>query len=289
MMILAETLVSGLMLGALYALFGLGLALIFGVMRIANIAHGELVIGGAFMAFSIAGAVALPPLVLVAIVTALMFAVGWVVQSALVNRVLGDDPLRPLLLTFGLSVLTQNLLVEVFGADSRSLDVGAFKTAAVQLGPFSLGLLPLVTFVLTLVLFGLLHWGLHRSDMGRVVRATADDPEIAGLMGVNRRAVFSGVMALSAALAALAGMLLAMRSTVTPFSGAERLLIAFEVVVIAGLGSIWASLAGGLILGIVHAVSFRFDPASGLLYGHILLLAVLLIRPQGLAGQRRTR
>lgn len=289
MMIHAETLVSGLMLGALYALFGLGLALIFGVMRIANIAHGELVIGGAFMAFSIAGAVALPPLVLVAIVTALMFAVGWVVQSALVNRVLGDDPLRPLLLTFGLSVLTQNLLVEVFGADSRSLDVGAFKTAAVQLGPFSLGLLPLVTFVLTLVLFGLLHWGLHRSDMGRVVRATADDPEIAGLMGVNRRAVFSGVMALSAALAALAGMLLAMRSTVTPFSGAERLLIAFEVVVIAGLGSIWASLAGGLILGIVHAVSFRFDPASGLLYGHILLLAVLLIRPQGLAGQRRTR
>ncbi|MCX8509705.1 MAG: branched-chain amino acid ABC transporter permease [Rhodobacteraceae bacterium] len=289
MMIMVETLVNGLMLGALYALFGLGLALIFGVMRIANIAHGEFVIGGAFMAFSIAGAVALPPVVLVAIVTALMFAVGWAVQSALVNRVLGDDPLRPLLLTFGLSVLPQNLLVEVFGADSRSLDVGAFKTAAVEIGPFSLGLLPLVTFVLTLALFGLLHWGLHRTDMGRVVRATADDPEIAGLMGVNRRAVFSGVMALSAALAALAGMLLAMRSTVTPFSGAERLLIAFEVVVIAGLGSIWASLAGGLILGIVHAVSFRFDPTSGLLYGHILLLAVLLIRPQGLAGQRRTR
>ena len=163
-MIWVETLMNGLMLGALYALFGLGLSLIFGVMRIANIAHGELVIGGAYMAFAIAGAVPLPPVVLVALVTALMFALGWAIQSALVNRVLGSDPLRPLLLTFGLSVLTQNLLVEVFGADSRALDVGAFKTAAVALGPLSLGLLPLVTFVLTLALFGLLHWGLHHTD-----------------------------------------------------------------------------------------------------------------------------
>ncbi|WP_435256665.1 branched-chain amino acid ABC transporter permease [Thioclava sp. FR2] len=289
MNIVFETLLNGLMLGALYALFGLGLSLIFGVMRIANIAHGELVIGGAFMAFSIAGAVHLHPVVLVAIVTALMFAVGWAIQSALINRVLGPDPLRPLLLTFGLSVLTQNLLVEVFGADSRSLDVGAFKTASVVVGQFSLGLLPLVTFGLTLALFGLLHWSLHHSSAGRTVRATADDPEIVALMGVNRRQVFAAVMALSAALAALAGMLLAMRSTVTPFSGAERLLIAFEVVVIGGLGSIWASLAGGLVLGLVHAVSFRVDPASGLLYGHILLLAILLIRPEGLAGRRRTR
>ncbi|MEH7828586.1 branched-chain amino acid ABC transporter permease [Gemmobacter denitrificans] len=284
-----ETLMNGLMLGGLYALFGLGLSLIFGVMRIANIAHGELVIGGAFMAFSIAGAVPLPPIMLVALVTALMFALGWAVQSALVNRVLGSDPLRPLLLTFGLSVLTQNLLVELFGADSRSLDIGSFKTAALTLGTLSVGLLPLVTFGLTLLLFALLHWGLHHSAVGRVVRATADDPEIVALMGVNRKQVFAGVMALSAALAALAGMLLAMRSTVTPFSGAERLLIAFEVVVIGGLGSIWASLAGGLALGLVHAVSFRADPASGLLYGHILLLAILLIRPEGLAGKRRTR
>jgi branched-chain amino acid transport system permease protein len=289
MTVWVETLMNGLMLGALYALFGLGLSLIFGVMRIANIAHGELVIGGAFMAFAIAGAVEMSPAVLIGLVTALMFAVGWAIQSALVNRVLGDDPLRPLLLTFGLSVLTQNLLVELFGADNRSLDVGTFKTDAIVIGPFSLGLLPVSTFGLTVVLFLLLHWGLHRSDLGRVVRATADDPEIAGLMGVNRKAVFAGVMGLSAALAALAGMLLAMRSSVTPFSGAERLLIAFEVVVIGGLGSVWASLAGGLLLGLVHAASFRLDPASGLLYGHVLLLAVLLIRPQGLAGRQRTR
>ncbi len=288
-MIWVETLVNGVMLGALYALFGLGLSLIFGVMKIANIAHGELVIGAAFMAFSIAGAVPISPIILVAIVSALMFGLGWVVQSALINRVLGNDPLRPLLVTFGLSVLTQNVLVEIYGADMRGLDVGAFKTAAIDLGVMSLGLLPLLTFVLTLLLFGLLHWGLHHSGAGRVVRATSDDPEIVALMGVNRKSVFAGVMALSAALAAVAGMLLAMRTSVAPFSGAERMLIAFEVVVIGGLGSIWASLVGGLVLGVVHAISFRADPSSGLLYGHILLLAILLAQPEGLAGKRRTR
>ena len=288
-MIAVDTILNGLMLGGLYALFGLGLSLIFGVMRIANIAHGELVVGGAFMAFSIAGAVHVPPILLVVLVTTLMFGLGWVLQAALVNRVMGSDPLRPLLVTFGVSIMTQNLMVQAYGADSRGLDVGAFKTAALALGPVSVGVLPAVTFVLSLGLFGLLHWALHHTDGGRVVRATSDDPEIVGLMGVNRRAVFSGVMALSAALAALAGMLLAMRTSVTPFSGAERLLIAFEVVVIGGLGSIWASLAGGLALGLVHAISFRADPASGLLYGHILLLAILLVRPEGLAGKRRVR
>jgi branched-chain amino acid transport system permease protein len=288
-MIWVDLLLNGLMLGGLYALFGLGLSLIFGVMRIANIAHGELVVGGAFMAFSISGIVPLPPVLLIILVTGLMFGLGWLLQSALINRVIDGDPMRPLLLTFGMSILTQNLLVQVFGADSRSLDVGTFNTRALDFGSFSIGLLPLLTFLLSLGLFGLLHWMLHHTDAGRVVRATSDDAEIVALMGVNKRRVFSGVMALSAALAALAGMLLAMRSSITPFSGAERLLIAFEVVVIGGLGSIWASLLGGLVLGLVHAISFRFDPGSGLLYGHLLLLSILLIRPQGLAGKRSLR
>ena len=288
-MIWVETLIAGLMLGSLYAMFGLGLSLIFGVMRIANIAHGELVIGGAYLAFTISGAVPLPPIVTVMIVTVLMFALGWALQVALINRVLGPDPMRPLLLTFGLSIVVQNLLVEVFGADNRSFDVGAFRTASVTVGPLQLGLLPLTIFVLTVILFAALHWGLKSTDLGRVARATADDPELVGLMGVRRQRIFAGVMALSAALAALAGILLAIRTSVTPFSGTERLLIAFEVVVIGGLGSIWASLAGGLLLGVVHAVSFAADPAAGLLYGHLLLLVILLARPQGLAGQKGGR
>ncbi|MFN3642223.1 MAG: branched-chain amino acid ABC transporter permease [Gemmobacter sp.] len=284
-----ETLLAGLMLGGLYALFGLGLALIFGVMRIANIAHGEFAIGGAFMAFTVAGVIPLHPAVLLPVVTVMMFALGWGLQAGLVNRVLGDDPLRPLLLTFGLSIAVQNALVEQFGADSRSLDVGAFRNAALPLGPISVGLLPLTILGTAVALFAALHWALRHTGLGRTIRATSDDAEIVALMGVDRRRVFALVMGLSCALAAVAGMLLAMRTAVTPFSGVERLLIAFEVIVIGGLGSIWASFIGGIALGLVHAVGFRLDPGSGLLYGHLLLLVILLARPEGLAGRRRTR
>jgi branched-chain amino acid transport system permease protein len=288
-MIWIETLLNGLMLGGLYALFGLGLSLIFGVMRIANIAHGELVIAGAFLSFTIAGSLPMPLWLLLPLVATLMFGVGYALQAGLINRVLGGDPLRPLLLTFGVSIIVQNLLVELYGADNRALASGALATARLELGALSVGVLPLGTLALTVLLFAALHWGIGRTSWGRIVRATSDDAAIVGMMGVDRRRVFAMVMGLSAALAALAGMLLAMRTSVTPFSGAERLLIAFEVVVIGGLGSIWASLLGGLALGLVHVIGFRLDPASGLLYGHILLLLVLLARPEGLAGRQRTR
>lgn len=284
-----ETLVNGFTLGGLYALFGLGLSLIFGVMKIANIAHGDLAIAGAFLAFVIAGQATAPLWLLVPLVVVIMFAFGFALQSLLINRVLGTDPIPPLLLTFGLSIIIQNVLVEFFGANNRALNVGALATARIDLGGLSIGILPLGTLALTILLFGTLHWGIHHTSWGRIVRATSDDPELVGLFGVRRRRVFAAVMALSTALAALAGMLLAMRTSVTPFSGAERLLIAFEVIVIGGLGSIWASLLGGLALGLVQVISFRFDPASGLLYGHILLLVILMARPQGLAGRKVSR
>ncbi|MEO9898875.1 MAG: branched-chain amino acid ABC transporter permease [Paracoccaceae bacterium] len=288
-MIWVETLLNGLMLGGLYALFGLGLSLIFGVMKIANIAHGELAIGGAFLAFTVVGAVPVPLVILLPVIAVLMFGLGYALQSAMINRVLGDDPIPPLLLTFGLSILLQNLLVELYGANNRSLDPGSFGVEGIDLGGLSVGLLPLMTLVITIALFAALQWMLSCTSFGRTIRATSDDPEIVAMMGVDRRHIFALVMGLSALLAAVAGMLLAMRTSITPFSGAERLLIAFEVIVIGGLGSIWASLLGGLVLGVVHAIGFRLDPASGLLYGHILLLVVLLVRPQGLAGKRRTR
>ncbi len=288
-MVWIETFINGMTLGGLYALFGLGLSLIFGVMKLANIAHGELVIGGAFVAFSIAGVVPVPLWLLLPGVTVLMFGLGYALQSVLVNRVLSDDPMPPLLLTFGLSIIVQNLLVELFGADNRALDAGALATARFEIGSLSIGILPIGTLALTLVLFGALHWALGNTRWGRIVRATSDEPDLVGLFGVRRHRVFAMVMGLSAALAAIAGMLLAMRTSVTPFSGAERLIIAFEVIVIGGLGSIWASLLGGLALGLVHVISFRLDPASGLLYGHILLLVILLARPEGLAGKKVTR
>ena len=288
-MVWIDTFLNGAMLGGLYALFGLGLSLIFGVMRIANIAHGELVIAGAFLAFGLGSALPVHPLLVMLPVALVMFAIGWALQGALLNRVLGRDPMPPLLVTFGLSILVQNLFVELFGADNRSLDAGWLRTANLDLGALSLGVLPLGTLLFALALFAGLQWGLSHTRLGRIIRATSDDAQIVQLMGVRPRRIFAVVMGLSAALAALAGILLAMRTSVTPFSGVERLLIAFEVIVIGGLGSIWASFVGGLALGIVHAVGFRLDPASGLLYGHILLLVILLLRPQGLAGKASTR
>jgi len=288
-MIWVETLINGLLLGGLYALFGLGLSLIFGVMKIANVAHGEMAIGGAFLAVAGTNMIGIPLWLTILLTLALVWVIGFALQMTIINRVLSDDPMPPLLLTFGLSIVIQNLLVELFGADNRALDIGALGTAGINIGDLSLGLFPLIMFAIALILFGVLHWALLHSRWGRNIRATSDDPQIVGIMGIERGKVFAIVMGLSAALAALAGMMLAMRGSITPFSGAERLLIAFEVIVIGGLGSIWGSLVGGLALGIVHVVGLRLDPASGPLYGHLLLIAILLIKPEGLAGKLNRR
>lgn len=289
MMIWIEVLINGLLLGGLYALFGLGLSLIFGVMKIANIAHGEMAIGGAFLAVVGANILGLPLVMTVPLVLFLAWGFGFLLQMKVINRVLGPDPMPPLLMTFGLSIVIQNLLVELFGADNRALNVGAFGTASLEIGSLTLGVFPVVLFAIALALFIGLHWALNHTRWGRTIRATSDDPAIVGIMGVDRARVFAMVMGLSAALAALAGMMLAMRGSVTPFSGSERLLIAFEVIVIGGLGSIWGSLIGGLVLGLVHVIGLRLDPASGPLYGHLLLLVILLAKPEGLAGKVRSR
>lgn len=284
-MIAFEVMISGLLLGGLYALFGLGLSLIFGVMKIANIAHGEFAIGGAFLAIAAVSVLGAPLWLGVVLALCLSWAVGFTVQLTLVNRVLGDDPMPSLLMTFGLSIVIQNLLVDTFGADNRALDIGALSTASVSVGSITIGVLPLIMFGVAIALFSGLNWMLKHTDLGRNVRATSDDPDMVGMMGIDRSKLFAIVMGVSAAMAALAGIMLAMRGSVTPFSGAERLLIAFEVIVIGGLGSIWGSLLGGLALGLVHVISLRLDPASGPLYGHLLLIAILLARPEGLAGK----
>ncbi|PLS20981.1 branched-chain amino acid ABC transporter permease [Neptunicoccus cionae] len=288
-MIAIDILINGLLLGGLYALFGLGLSLIFGVMKITNIAHGEFAIGGAYLVVTAVLFLGVPLWVAVPVALLVAFGIGFALQLVLINRVLGDDPMPALLTTFGLSIVIQNLLVEVFGADNRALDIGLLATSGISVGGFSIGVFPVIMFTIAIGLFACLHWMLNRSKTGRNVRATSDDPEIVVMMGVDRARVFAMIMGLSAALAALAGILLAMRGSITPFSGAERLLIAFEVIVIGGLGSIWGSLAGGLVLGLVHVIALRLDPSSGPLYGHLLLLLILLARPEGLAGKVHSR
>lgn len=284
-----STVVNGALLGGLYGLFGLGLALVFGVMRVVNLAHGEFIVLGAFIGVFLVGLMPqLPPWVLLLPVALAGYALGWGLQAGVLNRaVRGGNPLTPLMLTFGLSVVLRNAMVQLFGADSRAIDGGALTTAGIDLFGLRVGLYPLLVLVLAALLFGALHWLLRHSEFGRVVRAVADAPEVARLMGVTPARVFNRVMGLAIAFAMLAGFLLAQRTSFTPFSGVERMLVAFEVVIIGGLGSFWGALAGGMALGIAQLVGQKLDSNAGPLYAHLVFVLVLLFMPKGLAGERR--
>lgn len=283
-----STLINGLLLGGLYALFGLGLALVFGVMRVVNLAHGEFIVLGAYAGFFLVGWFSSVPVWAMLIPVVLIgYAFGWLLQATLLNRaVRSGNVLTPLVLTFGLSVLLRNGMVELFGADSRAVDAGALGSASMDLFGISVGVYPVLMLLLALALFASLQWVLRHTEFGRTVRATADFPDVVRLMGVKPERVFCQVMGLAAAFAMGAGYLLAQRTLFTPFSGVERMLVAFEVVIIGGLGSFWGAIAGGLVLGVAQLFGQRFDSNSGSLYAHLLFLITLMVRPKGLAGGR---
>jgi branched-chain amino acid transport system permease protein len=283
-----ETLLNGALLGGLYGLLGIGLALVFGVMRVVNIAHGEFMVLAAYLAVILVGLFPqVHPLFVLIPVVLISFAVGYVYQAAIVNRVVrAPDPLAPLLLTFGVSIVLRNLMVEVFGADVRGLQLGELSRASVSVLGLNLGVMPLLTLVAAVLLFLLLQWALKRTSFGRIVRATADRRDIVRLFAVKPDRVYNCVMGLSLGLGAIAGVLLAVRSSFTPFSGVDRLLIAFEVVVLGGVGSFWGALIGGIVLGMAQLVGLKWDPNAGLLYAHLLFFVVLLIRPAGLVASR---
>lgn len=283
-----ETLVNGALLGGLYGLLGLGLALVFGVMRVINIAHGEFMMLAAFMGVVLAGLVPdINALWLLLPIILLMFALGYGFQAAILNRVVGTpDPFAPLLITFGVSVIARNIMVEVFGANVRSLQVGELARQSVRILGINIGVLPILTLLLAVVLFLALQWTIGRTKFGRIVRATADRRDIVRLMGVNPTRIYNIVMGLSLALGAVAGVLLAVRSSFTPFSGVERLLIAFEVVVLGGIGSFWGALLGGIALGMAQLIGLKLDPNAGLLYAHLLFFLGLMLRPMGLVPPR---
>ena len=281
-----NTIVQGLLLGGLYALFALGLSLVFGVMKLVNIAHGDLILLAAFLAIAITAALGLHPFLSLAILIPLMFVIGYVLQRGLLNFTLGRDILPPLLVTFGLSILIQNGLLEVFSADSRSLPGGGIETASFQLTEhIAIGTLPLIIFITALVLTVGLQLFFARTALGRAFRATSDDQQAAQLMGIDNRHIYALATAVAFATIAVSGVFLALRTTIAPTDGPAQLLYGFEAVIIGGLGSIWGTFAGGMILGVAQAIGFRVDPGWGVLAGHVAFLAVLLFKPTGLLGK----
>lgn len=275
-----EMLFQGVTLGGLYGMIGAGLALSYGILKVVQLAHGEFITLGAFLAV---GAVAMVPGLPFPLVLGLAFlgcaVIGMAAQALMIERAMSfRDPLVPMLVTFGLSVVLRNGLVEMAGADLRGLDIGGLAQARVTVAGLSFGLLPLASLLIALIAFGGLTALIFRTRLGREIRAVSDRPEIAALMGVRVTRVHLLVAAISAGLAALAGVLLAMRASVSPFSGVAHLLIAFEVVVLGGLGSIRAVLGAGLLLGLTQVVSARVDGNAGLLYVHLVFFGVLVWR-----------
>jgi len=270
--------VQGILLGGVYALLATGLSLMFGVMRIINLAHGDLAVLGAYLILVVLDHWNTSPFLALVPVLPVMLVIGYVLQRTILERSLRSGILVPLLTTFGLSIVIQNLLLQTFSPDVRSLggQAGAVATDSWRLtGKISISAIGALVLGTAIVILSALQLFLSRTQMGRQMRATAQDPDAAELVGVDSSAVYARATAIAVAVAAVAGMFLAIRSTFYPFAGPTQLIFAFEAVVIGGLGSLWGTLVGGIVLGVAQTIGAQIDPQYSVLAGHLVFLAVL--------------
>jgi branched-subunit amino acid ABC-type transport system permease component len=284
-----NSVVQGILLGGLYALLGCGLALMFGVMRIINLAHGDLAVLGAYLVMVVLDHAHVSPFLALLPVLPVMLLVGYGLQVTILERSLRSSMLVPLLTTFGLSIVIQNLLLEKFSPDVRSLggQAGSVATASWRVSKdISISAMGGLALGVAVLVLGSLQLFLSRTQAGRQMRATAQDPDTAELVGVNARAVYARATAIAVAIAAVAGLFLAIRSTFFPFAGPTQLIFAFEAVVIGGLGSLWGTLAGGIVLGVAQTIGAQIDPQYSVLAGHLVFLAVLASPRGGLFSIR---
>lgn len=283
-----DIVIQGILLGGLYGLSATGLSLMFGVMRLVNVAHGDMMIMSAFLSLFIQRITGLDsPFLCLPLLCVLMFVCGYGLQRLVLNYALHADMLRPVLVTFGLSVILQNGLLEAFSPDSQRLQANGLEVESLALGGgIAVGVIPLLIFAACIAVTGLLQWLLYRTELGRAFRATSDDPVTAGLMGVNDRNLFAIATGIALTVAGIAGTFAGIRSSFYPTSGPESLLYSFEAVIIGGLGSLWGTLAGGIVLAVAQGIGAGFATAWQILAGHIAFLLVLMLRPHGLFPKR---
>ncbi|MBW6440192.1 branched-chain amino acid ABC transporter permease [Actinoplanes hulinensis] len=276
----ANAVLQGIFLGGLYALFACGLSLMFGVMRIINLAHGDLAVLGAFVVWWAATSLGAPPALALIGALPLALALGYLLQVTVLTRSLRGGELTPLLTTFGLAIVIQNALLLIFSPDVRSLATvtGSLSTGSRQIGGLTVPYLGLLILIIAIGVLGGLQLVLERTGFGREMRAAAQDPDTAALVGVPATAVYARATAIAVATATLAGAFLAVHSTIDPASGPTQLIFAFEAVVIGGLGSLRGTLIGGLVLGVAQTIGAQIDPQYSILAGHLVFLIVLLVR-----------
>ncbi|WP_434052074.1 MAG: branched-chain amino acid ABC transporter permease [Roseibium sp.] len=281
-MIWVDTIVQGVLLGGLYALFAAGLSLVFGIMRLVNLAHGDLIVMAAYLILVLVTLLGTDPFLAALISAPVLFGIGWLLQMHVLNRTLGPDILPPLLVTFGLSIVIQNALLEGFSADSQRLSVGPLETASLAIGPINVGVMPLLTFVSAVLVIVALNRLFYSTSLGRAFRATSDDAVTASLMGIRPQNIFATATGIAMVVVTIAALYLGTRANFDPTIGPARLIYAFEAVIIGGLGSLWGTLAGGIIIGIAQTLGAAINPEWQILAGHVAFVIVLLLRPRGL-------
>jgi branched-chain amino acid transport system permease protein len=281
-------LIQGALLGGFYALFAVGLSMSFGIMRLVNIAHGDLIVLSAYVALMVTWYTGLDPFLSLLLVVPVMFALGYALQRGLLNQTLTGGLLPPLLVTFGISIIIQNGLLQAFGAYDHRLQQGAIETASLHFpGGLFVGVYPLVVFAVAALAIGGLQLLFYRTRLGRAFRAVSDDAGTAELMGIDNLKLYALALGIAMIFTALAGVLFGIRTIFAPLSGPIRLILAFEAVIIGGLGSMWGTLIGGMVLGIAQAVGAALDPTWQILAGHLAFLAILIVRPSGLFPRTR--
>ena len=290
-MTILNAILQGIFLGAFYAVLACGLSIMFGVMRIINLAHGDVAVLGAYIVFVIVDRTGVSAFVAFLIALPVMVVLGYALHFSVLERSLRAGILTPLLATFGLSIVIQNLLQLAFSPDVHSLggSAGAVTTSSWQVtGGLSVSALGVLVLVTAVVVFGALQLLLSNTRLGWMMRATAEDADAAELVGINSRAVYASATALAVVIAALGGLFLGIRSVFDPVSGPTQLIFAFEAVVIGGMGSLWGTLLGGIALGIAQTLGAQIHPQFAVLAGHLLFLAVLVARFGGARVVLRT-
>ncbi|MFZ3354932.1 MAG: branched-chain amino acid ABC transporter permease [Xanthobacteraceae bacterium] len=280
--------IQGALLGGFYALFAIGLSMSFGIMRLVNIAHGDFIVLAAYVGMIAVQSTGLSPFLSLVIVVPVMFVLGYALQRGLLNFTLSGGLLPPLLVTFGISVIIQNGLLQGFGAYDHRLQEGAIETASLRLpGGIDVGVYPLVVFAVAVLGIGALQLLFYGTRLGRAFRAVSDDADTAELMGIDNRKLYALAFGIAMVFTAIAGVLFGIRTIFDPAAGPIRLILAFEAVIIGGLGSFWGTLIGGMVLGIAQAVGAAINPNWQILAGHVAFLVILILRPSGLFPRTR--
>ncbi|HEY5960509.1 MAG TPA: branched-chain amino acid ABC transporter permease [Polyangiaceae bacterium] len=287
MTLLIQSLISGILVGGVYVLVGIGLSIIFGVMRIINFAHGDLLMLGMYLTWYLFHRLGIDPYAALLVTLPLMFTWGALLQKTLINRVLNALPQNQILLTIGLGLIMRNSIMFAFTSDYHILTT-RYSSASLKFHGLSVSLPLLYSFLVTAVLVAMLFWFLGKTDIGQAIRATAQDRTAARLMGINVERMSILAFGIGTALAGAAGGLLAPTYYIFPDVGAAFTLKAFVIVVLGGMGSIAGAGIGGLAIGITESLAAAYV-SSGLkeLIVFVLFLGILLVRPAGLLGKSR--